>query len=233
MRLLAFFARGVAYFAVATIIAQAIGVYLLWSNGRLNHESMMQIVAVLQGFGLEAFAPDEVDQRRRHEEEQPSLEQIARARARETRELEIREQALRQGLERWNYEFDRLAEERAQFERIKNGFERQLAEMREAAEVGGEQTVRATIEKSKPRDAKRILQEMIAQGEIAVVVSLLADMSVTNRTKIAAEFETEEEIKQLDEIYRMMRQGAPEGPLAEEAQAALGKPPQLEPLETQ
>lgn len=215
-----------AYLAVATVITGLISLGVLMSKGALTRKNLVAIAGLAQGVPLEQLYLAENPPDNTPPEEQPSLEDIARQRALENYDFELRETSLERDLHRWQYEMSRVASEKQEFDRLRTAFEQSLKSLQDQAVVGGEQAVRATIERSQPKAAKAQLLEMIKKGEIDVVVSLLSDMPIANRTKIVAEFKTPEEIEQLDEIYRLMRQGLPDSPLIKETQAQLGTPAQ-------
>jgi len=69
-----------------------------------------------------------------------------------------------------------------------------------------------------------LLAQMLQQKELDDVVTLMTTMSDGKRAKIIAEFKTPEEIKQMDEILRRVRQGQPGAGAAENTQKQLQPP---------
>ena len=68
---------------------------------------------------------------------------------------------------------------------------------------------------------KELLLEMLDDEELNQVVVLLAAMPTSKCAKIMAEFRTAEEITQLNDILRKIREGYPEHDLADGTLAAL------------
>lgn len=205
--------QAVGYTAVATVLALLFIVGWLAQHGYLSAERRTKLLMVMQGMQLpeERSKPDELAA------EQPSLEDVARVRARQTRQLELREESLRRGMERWRVELARVGEERDRLEQTRKSFAEELKAVREQSEATGAQNARSTIERSKPRDAKRLLREMLDKGEVDAVVGILNAVPAATRVKICAEFKSPEETALLDELLRRMRQGVPEKPVADKA----------------
>src|SRR5688500_9031326 len=80
---------------VATLMAQVVIVGMLAAQGRLDPKKLRQIVAVVQGVELVAPTATAGSQQAPSDKEEPSYEDILQARAVKTRQLELREQALK------------------------------------------------------------------------------------------------------------------------------------------
>ncbi len=223
-RVLALAASIVAYFCVATCIAEAIMVGYVVSQKNIDREKLMQIMAVLHGIdltrvqGAPETAPDAP-------QEQVSLEQIAQARAIHVRHLELREQALKAGLEQLLFDEQKLAEEKKRYDRQREEFEARLLALQQEAEGAGISELTAIMEKIKSRQAKEQIMRMLADDEIEEVVTLLAGMQDTKRAKIIGEFKTPEESAKLAEVLRRIREGDPLSGLAEGTQEQLTPEP--------
>lgn len=198
-----------AYFALASLVSQLIVAGYLLGTGQLNAQRCGQVLAIIQG--TEMVSADQASRAAAQAEAitQVSLEDVAAARAAKQRDLELKEQALRKGLDVLDAKTLALLQEKQDFDAARVDFEKKLREMREGAVAQGEENVRSIIANLKPRQAKDQLLQMIEKGEMNDVVSILATMTATKRTKIVSEFKTEEEAKQLDEILRLMRKGQP------------------------
>ena len=211
-----------AYFCVATVIAAAAGVVQLRVTGRLDDNRIDRIVAALQGNEtkdekIAAAAP--VDAPR--DPEQPSYEERERTRDIHARNLELREQALKSGLERVRFEKDQVTEDRDRYKRLQAAFEEQLNSERNKALSQGSENVRQIWENIKPKQAKEQILQMIEKQEINDVVSILSAMPIGKRAEIVAEFKTSDETAKLDEIMRLIRLGVPEVNLIDKTRSQI------------
>lgn len=216
-----------ACFCVATVIALAIGGVYVSSNGAIDRGKLLRIVAIAQG---REPAPDE---RARPEDNAPqappSMAELAAARSLQMRNVELREQSVRQGLSHLEFERGRLAEEKGRFFREKTGFENRLDERAAALEVASQENVRLILENMKPKQVKEQVLLMLKDERIEEVVSLLAAMPIAKRAKIAGEFKTEEESEKLAEILELMRAGVPEAGIIDAARQQLQQAPAANP----
>jgi len=198
-----------AYLCVATVLTAAVVGGYLWTHGYMDKEKLDRIVAVARGVDL---APQAVEQVAKTPQaaEQPSLDEVERQRAIQTRQLELREQAIGSGLDRVRFEQRKLTDERADYDRLKKGFEEVLNDKKNKAVVAGRENIQLIWENIKPKQAKEEMLQMIDSGEENEVVAIMSGISIAKRARIIGEFKTEEESKKLGEILRLIRQGVPE-----------------------
>jgi len=211
----------ILYFALATLIAEAIIVGYCWSTWHVDRNRLVQAVAVARGVDLASVqdqpkAPPEEASR-----EQPSYQQIVQARALRLRHLELREQALKSTLEQLRTEQQTLADQQARYQKQREQYESQLAEAEKGSQSAGLEQTRAIMAKMAPRQAKELLFQMLKKNEMDDVVALLRDMPDAGRAKILKEFKASEETEKLDEVLRQIRQGVPQSALAKRAQQQL------------
>ena len=76
---------------------------------------------------------------------------------------------------------------------------------------------------AKPKQAKEFLWAMLSRNEIKDVVSLISPMPDAKRAKIIAEFKTADEIKKIDEVLRLIREGEPITEVAAGTQQKLNR----------
>jgi hypothetical protein len=223
-RLLSLFTTLVASLSVATVIAAGIlGAYYTraW---QLNREKLLVMLAVAQGAELEALVQGSRAGTEEASTEQPSYAQILEARAAKTRNLELREQALRSGLQQLQTEERKLAEGRKQLQQLRESFQGELLAMEKGATATGREDARRTLETIKPKQAKELVAHMLEGKEIDEVVLLLAGMPEGKRAKIIAEFKTPAEIDEVGEVLRRIRQGLPAAGMADNTQRQLEPP---------
>jgi len=216
-RLLQLAIAAVLYFSLGTLIAEAIIVAHVWSKWNLNREKIARLVDVARGIEQQATAGPARPPDDEAAPEQPSFEQIIEARAVKDLNLQLREQALANALAQLQGEQDRLAQREKQFQADRTAYQTQLATAAKGAQAAGQEEVRRILQSIKPKQAKEFLQSMLDNKEQDDVVALLAGMTESKRAKILAEFKTPEETKNIEEVLRRIRKGAPEAPLAQQA----------------
>lgn len=217
------------YFAVATMLAQVIlGAYLAL-RWQLDRNKIVQILAVAQGIDLLAIQEEAERDRGQISPEQVSYEQIRETRAVKVRHLELREQALRAGLDQLAAERRKLSEQLSHYEQLSKAFRKELFELQQGAVARGRENARMKLEALKPEQAKEQLAEMLKNDELDEVVALLSGMQNSKAAKIMAEFKLPGETEQLYQILRRIREGLPESKLAAGTLNQLNNPDRTNP----
>lgn len=218
-----------ACFSIATLLAQAIIFGYLLLSWQLDREKVIQMLAIAQGIDLFAAQKEAQGDQEEVPPEQPSYQTWVERRATMFRDLELREVALENALDRLNVEQGQLTEAREAFRQVQESFKVQLAAAKAEAATEGMLTLGSILESIKPKQAKEQIKEMADNDEIDKVVVLLRGMSDTKRAKILAEFKTTEEVEQVAEILRLIGEGEPETSVPSETlqQLESAKNPQL------
>lgn len=204
------------YFSLGTLIAEGIIVGYVWSKWDLNREKVARLVDVARGIEQQASgpAPAPADE---PGPEQASFEQVVEARAVKDKNLQLREQALANALTQLRAEQDKFADREKQFKLDRTAYETKLAAAVQSSRTAGQEEVRRILQTIKPKQAKELFQSMLENKEQDEVVALLSGMTDSKRAKILAEFKTAEETKKIEDVLRLIRKGAPEAPLAQQA----------------
>lgn len=224
-KMLAILIRGISLFAicfvVGTLIAQTLIFAYVWSSWGLNGEKATQMLAIARGKEMVAVSRDELRRQKEVPPEQPSFAEIIESRAVKNRNLELREQALVQGMGQLRFEQTRQTDELAQFKQTRDGFEKKLGEIKEFQQSNGLQENIVMLQNMKPMQAKEQLVRIYESGQVDQVVMLVSGMAPTKRKKISAEFKTPDNEKILADILRRIRLGSPVALLAEQTLAEL------------
>ncbi len=209
-----------AYFAVGTLLTQAILLGVAVWKWDLDRDRLIQILALAQGVDLFAMREGALVKEETLAE-QVSFEEIRAARALKYRNLELREQALASGLAQLRTQQQNLAEERRRFKLARDAFDSQLTAMREGAVAQGLEEVRRILETVRPAQAKAQLLEMLNNDELDTVVMLLAGMPDQKRSKIIGEFKLPQEQAKIAEVLSRILEGTPNAELANTTQEKL------------
>ena len=152
------------------------------------------------------------------EGEQASYQEIVEARAVKYRNLELREQQLRNNLAQVQSEENKLADEVKRCKQLSDNFNAQLDEVRKTAASSGMDDVLRTLVSIKPKQAKDLLLEMLDKKEIDAVVTFMKQMPDKKRANIIGEFKTDDEREKIGEVLRRVREGMPEIEAVDKAQ---------------
>ncbi len=213
------------YTLLATAIAQAAIFVFLGVRYDLNRTKLVQMFAVLQDVDLFAMKEAAAKQKEDLSTEQVSYQQILGERARMIHHLELREQALQDGVAWLRFERQKLADERKRYRQTLSAFDQQLAEMQQQATSEGMDDNRAKLESIKAGQAKDLLVGMIDPKSksyaIDDAVTLFKGMPNTKAAKIIGEFKDPEDLKMIAEVLRLIREGTPLADLAAETREKL------------
>ncbi len=213
-RLLQAVARIFVYTCVATVLALAILLGYAAARWDLDRDKLVRMLAVAYSIDLEAMRSQVTEKELPPTSEQVSYDQILAARAVQAQHLALRELALQQALGQLQFETQQLAERAEKYRKLKETFETELAALQAQSQSSGIEDNLAKLEALKPDQAKQLLVEMLEKNEIDDVVILLKGMSASKAARIIGEFKTPEEIEQIAEVLRRIRQGEPAAGLA-------------------
>jgi len=213
-----------AYFCLATVIAQVILLAYFGLTWKLDHNKVVQVLAILQDVDLLTLKQKADDAEDELSSEQVSYEQILEARALQVAHLQLREQALKDGLDQLQFEQRKLSDEGKRLEQLKASFDGELLAMQDAAVTSGREDVVTKLQGIKAKQAKQLLLEMLENEEIDDVVALLTEMSDIKSAKIIGEFKTPEDLKKIAEVLRRIRQGRPAADLVADTKKQLVGP---------
>jgi hypothetical protein len=212
----------IAYLCVGTILAQMIIAGYAASQGYLDKQKVSDMVAVARGAKLSSDADKTADAKPKPAQ-MMSIEEIDQRRTTMTRHLELREQSVQNALAMIASEREKLLKERQSFDMLVAAFRKEKATTESQVLAKGQEDTRAILENLKPKQAKDLILRMIAADEKEEVVAILSAMPITRQVKILAEFKSEDELKKIDDILRLLRQGngdAPPANLPDETNAA-------------
>jgi hypothetical protein len=212
-----------AAICVATVAAQAILLGYLWSRGKLTERTVTRAIAAANGAELGGLSDGAARSNEPADAEQPSLDDLARARAVHSRDIELREQALGDNLAMVKSEYAKLIDEKDRYERIKAAFRAQLDTLREGTLANNRETARQILETIRPKQAKDQILRMVKDGQLSDVVLILSQMPSGRRAKVIQEFKTDAEAETLAEILKLVREGVPETSLIDDTEQKLNQ----------
>ena len=213
------------YFCVATVIAEMIGIGILFNHGILNDSMVRQLMAVVYGINedlLEEAEFGDLPKKTPLFEFQPAQERKSSKRLKLTRREEIIDLALADLL----YIERQISDEKKEYEDLRQRFDDHFNRIRGAASNQSLVEVRETIQAMRPRQAAdQIILLMKESGDEAGgsdAVTIIKSMPQSVRKKILAEFKDEQQVY-LEKIVSQIQSGVPEIPLIRQTRDELGQ----------
>jgi hypothetical protein len=202
-KLLGMFGAVMVYFCIASVITLAMLLIYAKAQGYLQPDKVATMLAIARGEALpnttgSADAAKEKPKAASYEE----LEQFRQLRE---RNLELREQALRNQRDLLASERLKLQSAIEQFADDKQEYAKNLLENQDKAVKQGRDNIRQLWESVKPKLAKELMLTMIDKGELREVAAIMRDMTIAKQAKIVAEFKTDPEQAKLDDLLRLLR----------------------------
>lgn len=209
-RLLGVLSTLFVFLCVGTVIALAIIMGYAATHGYLDKEKLLRIADVARGIEI-AAPPLEQANKQAESPDQPSFDDIERHRGIKARNLELREAAVQNGMDRIRFEQKKLEDQVSRYDLLRKAFNDKVLDVDKAKAIKeGQDKIRSIWENMKPKQVKDQILQMIDGGEMTEVVSILSSVATNKQSKIIAEFKTDDEIKKLDEILRLIRHGVPD-----------------------
>lgn len=184
-----------SYFCLATVIAEAAFLGALWTKGGFESQRRLRLWSYLF----------EVD-RNQIRDTVAQEEEAARLKVNQTDRLgTMRRDAESEGATQLALLEAQLLDERIRYESMRDVFETRLDQLETQQRGGSTTLVRETLEALDPALAKNMLVEFLDEGALDDVVNMLIAMPPDRQRKIFAEFQSPEEILQMNDILLRIR----------------------------
>ena len=205
------------YFCAATLMAQGIGVGILWAQGKLNQDNWYQLLAMVHGVDTDAIRKEWEMKNVADENPQASFEAVSAARLEKSLMLSLRRQAIAKALEDLRALQSDVKTDRKRFDELVAGFEQRLKQLEDATTDAALIEVQRTLESLDPKQAKEEILMILAEDEVTGgeqgmndVVAIVRAMPLDSRRNILGEFKSKPESEKLHAILQRLRQGEPE-----------------------
>lgn len=226
-RMVAGLAQAFLYSCVATVIAAAVGVIMLYQKGAFSDERVLNMWAALHGIAVPgedaAGSSDKGDS-----QEQPSYDDIVMKRALAALDLDLRENTLDKALGELRTIELKIRTEQERFDRLVGSYEEKLQSLEANAADAAVLETQRTLEALPPKQAKQQLLNLLdespspgIENPMAAVVALVKAMPIERRRKILQEFKTDVEDEKLAEILKEILRGSPDVPFLRQARDEL------------
>jgi hypothetical protein len=207
---------------VGTVLAQALVAAVLFPKMKLNSQRISQIVSIAQGNDIAPAKTVEKPTAPQLETEQASYQEVVEARAVKYRNLELREQQLRNNVTQVQSDESKITDDIKKNKQLVESFQAQLENVRKTSTSKGMDDVLRTLISLKPKQAKELILDMLDKKEIDAVVELIKQMPDKKRANIIGEFKGDDEEK-ISEVLRRIREGEPDNKAVNTAEEKMKK----------
>ncbi len=211
----------IVYFCVATVIAQAVGLGMLWYKGYFAEERVFAVLAAAHGVDMLALRDRLEAERKVDLEEGPSYESAIDHHLRKSLDLDVREMAIEKGLRDLVSVETAVRVKHERFADIKEKYDTRLLEIANEAKDAALQNLQSTIEAMTPEQAKDQMLRMFRDGATNDVVQLMLNLPTDRQKKILAQFTNDADAQELYEILKRIRLGEPTVSTIDQARAEL------------
>jgi len=212
-----------AYFSMATVLALVGGAAYFALTGAFTTSKAYRMLAVLQDVDIEALEKEARESSEQDDREQVSIEEVKLARAKETLNINLREDAIDKGITHLRNIQARLVEEKRRYNDLKTQFDQRLKKLEDGATTKAIRELQDSIAAMHPRQAKDQILRMIDDDAMDTVVTIVKGLPLDRRKKLFAEFKTDVEAGKLADILRQIRLGVPEATLIKSTRDKLKK----------
>jgi flagellar motility protein MotE (MotC chaperone) len=213
MKFVRLLGMGLLYFCVATVLAQAVVLGMLWWKGTFSDDRLVAMFAALHGIHPEkpgvAKAATAQDG---HAQEQPSLDEISKQRLLASLDLNLRESTLDKALMELRNLEQQVATENERLKQWQEGMDQRIARAENTVLESSLLEVQQTLMVMSPKQAKEQILKMLPTSPdgsetnaMNKVVRMFKAMPLDKRKKIMGEFKTAQESEKLKEILAEMR----------------------------
>ncbi len=208
------------YACVGTSLAVMVGLAYAWNQGWLTSDKVVQFLEV--AYDIDPMLEEEGKSDEAAQGQDSALERVGQFRVKLNRDLEIRETSLNNRLQTLHMLEKELDEKVGRLENLRNEFEQELQQIRDAAATEGIKTIATLLENMKDTQAKDQLMRMSEAADgIEDVVLLLKTIRPDARAKIIQRFKAPDEEKVIAEVLRELKKGDAAVELVDRTRAGL------------
>lgn len=214
MKIVRLLGMGLLYFCVATMLAQAVVVGMLWWKGAFSDDRVVAMFAALHGIHPDTPGDTAAAATLKggHDHEQPSLEEISKQRLLASLDLNLRESTLDKALLQLRALEQQVATENERLKQWQEGMDQRIARAENTVLESSLQELQQTLMVISPKQAKeqilKMLQTSTDGSDVRAmndVVRMLKAMPLDKRKKILGEFKSAPESEKLADILREIR----------------------------
>ena len=219
---------GLLYFCVATVLAEAVVVGMLWWKGAFNDDRAVAMFAALHGIHPQAAVAATPAGKEAQAGEQPSLEEISKKRLLAGLDLSLRESALDKSLIDLRNLESQIVTENERLKQWQSGMDKRLQRAEQTVLESSLVDLQQKLEALSPKQAKEQILKMLQatpDGNSARamndIVRILKAMPEGKQKKILGEFKSPTDSDKLAEILQEIRLAPVETGLLHDSRSQL------------
>jgi hypothetical protein len=215
-----------AFFSIATVIAEAGLLAVLWQRGLLTEQTVQNLLAIAYDIPVRELYDQMAAKAQPVKKEMVSFAEVQEARMLSSLDLDLREMSTDKGRLDLRELRMLLDQENGRYNLVRNEFNQEWDNLQKGATETALRELQRQIESLQPKAAKdqllRILDspDLPADTALNQVVTIFKSMAVDKRKKIVAEFK-DTDSQRLQDILRQIRLGMPEVGLLRETRDKL------------
>lgn len=153
------------YLSIATVIAESAVLAVMWAQGRLTQERMLQLLSVAYDVDLYSMRRELEAEAQPIKEAQVSYDEVIKTRRELNLDLDLREISSEKGLNDIRQLQELLSQQRVQYDKVKDEFDQRLNEIQLGAADQALQDVQHQLESVRAQLAKdQILRILDAEA---------------------------------------------------------------------
>lgn len=209
------------WFCVATILAQLAILTVAAAKGNINDKTLTRVLAALNGIDIQGERLQRVLVKAR-EAPVPTYEDVLDAKVKSSLEFDSRQEALDR-LQRQISDRERtLREDISRFETGRKEFKDELDRIKKTTQSETLSEIRKILENLSPTQAKEQLLLMLKNNQKKDVVLIIKALPPDKQKKILAEFNTQPDQQQLNDIIQEIKNTTSTDQAVDKAEQGLG-----------
>lgn len=215
MKLLSRFLSLLVLFSIATVLAEAGLLAVLWKRGSLSAQTMHNLLTVAYDVPVREIFDQLVAKAQPVKKEMVSFSEVQEARMLTSLDLDLQQMSSDKGFLDLEELRTSLEKENGRYTVIRDGFKLQWANLQKGVTESATKDLQYQIESLQPKAAKDQLLRILDSPNLAPdtamnqVVAIFKGMALDKRKKIVAEFK-DNDSQRLQDILRQIRLGMPE-----------------------
>ena len=203
-------------FCVATVLAQGIILVMAGARGNIKKDTLVKGIALLNGIDISGDRLQKILDNYQ-QGPAPTYEDVRDSRAKDSLDLQMREEALTRRKAEVDEKFVELTTSLKEFDRRVEEFYKKLDSDEADILAASLQEVKQILEEIDPAQAKAQLLKLYEDGQKEDVIAIIKAMPEVKRKKILGEFDPAKEADQLNDIIKEILLGEPTVGLIDEA----------------
>ncbi len=196
------------WFCAATFLAQVCILGLAASKGRINRNTIAQVIGLLNGIDIQSERLKQALISVR-DTPTPTYDDVLNAKTNAVLQLDSRSGAVEKLRRQLGDQLRELQKRTEEFDERRQQFELKMEQIRSGSQLDSLKEIQSILENMAPEEAKKQLLKKLQNAELADVVSIIRGMAPDKQKKILAEFTDTSDVEELAKVLQEIRRGQP------------------------